>query len=54
MSSRAFEEICGRAMQVVNKTNLIFPNEKMSLKDGLKPAGRHQAFAVALVRIAAR
>ena len=48
MSSGAFAEICSRAMQVVNKTNLIFPNEKMALKDGLKPAGRHQAFAVAL------
>jgi hypothetical protein len=44
----AFAEICHRAMQVVNKTNLIFPNEKMGLKDGLKPAGCHQAFAVAL------
>ena len=44
----AFAEICHRAMQVMNKTNLIFPNEKMALKDGLKPAGRHRAFAVAL------
>ena len=47
-ASGAFAEICRRAMQVANKTNLIFPNEKMSLKDGLKPVGRHQAFAVAL------
>lgn len=44
----AFAEICHRAMQVVNKTNLIFPNEKMALKDGLKPARRQRAFAVAL------
>lgn len=31
-----YDEIVKRAMQVVNKTNLIFPNEKMALKDGLK------------------
>ena len=48
MTSGAFAEIRRRAMQVANKTNLIFPNEKMTLKDGLKPAGRDQAFAVAL------
>lgn len=48
MARGAFAEICSRAMQVVNKTNLIFPNEKMALKDGLKPAGRQQAFAAAL------
>ncbi len=48
LTSGAFAEICHRAMQVVNKTNLIFPNEKMDLKDGLKPAGRHQVFAEAL------
>ena len=47
-ASGAFAEICHRAMQVVNKTNLIFPNEKMGLKDGLKPAGRQREFALAL------
>ncbi len=48
LSAGAFAEICRRAMQVVNKTNLIFPQEKMSLKDGLKSAGGEQAFAEAL------
>ena len=47
-ASGAFEEICHRAMQVVNKTNLIFPNEKMGLKDGLKSAARRHVFAVTL------
>lgn len=47
-ASGAFEEICHRAMQVVNKTNLIFPNEKIGLKDGLKSAGRQRVFAVTL------
>ena len=48
LAAGEFAEICRRAMQVVNKTNLIFPNEKMSLKDGLKPADGEEGFAVAL------
>ena len=48
LAAGAFADVCRNALQVVNKTNLIFPNEKMSLKDGLKPAGREEAFAVAL------
>ena len=47
-ASGSFAEICRRAMQVVNKANLIFPYEKMALKDGLKPDGSQAAFAVAL------
>ena len=31
-----YAEIAKRSLRVVNVTNLIFPNEKMSLKDGLK------------------
>jgi hypothetical protein len=30
-----YNEVCSRALKVVGATNLIFPNEKMSLKDGL-------------------
>jgi hypothetical protein len=30
-----YPEICKRALQICNATNLIFPNEKMDLKDGL-------------------
>jgi hypothetical protein len=30
------DEICNRALRIVNATNLMFPNEKMALKDGLK------------------
>ena len=36
LKSKDYEEVCKRALQVVNKTNLIFPNEKMDLKDGLE------------------
>ncbi len=43
-----FDEIVKRAHHVVNKTNLIFPNEKMALKDGLKNGIDKQLFAIAL------
>lgn len=43
--------ICERAAKVVNKTNLIFPNEKMDLRDGLKDAENRRAFATALSRL---
>ena len=38
-------EIVRRALQVANKTNLIFPNEKMALKDGLKTAENVSLFS---------
>jgi len=43
-----FKEICKRALQVVNKTNLIFPNEKMALKDGLATEKAEKLFAESL------
>jgi len=43
------DEACAHALQVVNATNLVFPNEKMQLKDALKPAGHKGKFAAALV-----
>lgn len=45
LNTRNFAEIAKRALQVVNKSNLIFPNEKMSLKDGLKAPENVQLFA---------
>ncbi len=45
------DDICERAARVVNKTNLIFPNEKMALRDGLKNAENRRAFATALSRL---
>lgn len=35
VSDGDFEETSARAQRVVNSTNLIFPNEKMALRDGL-------------------
>ena len=38
------EEVCRGALQIVNKTNLMFPNEKMALRDGLRDPQAQQAF----------
>ena len=46
-----FDEICKRALRVVNSTNLLFPNEKMDLKDGLVKTGSSQLFSEALYRL---
>ena len=43
-----YDEICRRALKVVNGTNLIFPNEKMSLKDGLVFSEQKKRFAKVL------
>lgn len=41
-------EICTRAQKLVQETNLIFPNEKMALRDGLKSSEGQIAFSQAL------
>lgn len=43
------DEICTRALKVVNATNLVFPNEKMQLKDGLKLPEHPVKFATEIV-----
>lgn len=49
IASCDFEEVNRRALSIVNKTNLIFPNEKMALKDGLAASPVHaEEFARAL------
>lgn len=45
------EEIVLRALRVANKTNLIFPNEKMAFKDGLNSPERKQLFAQRLFEL---
>ena len=42
------EEITRRALRVVNLTNLLFPQEKMALRDGLHAPQSQEAFARAL------
>lgn len=43
-----FDEVCRRALRVANATNLIFPNEKMALKDGLRENAAQRSFASTL------
>ena len=51
LKSREHEEICIRSLRVVNATNLVFPNEKMQLKDSVKPSNNQAKFAVGLVQL---
>lgn len=46
--SNEHSEICKRALQVVHKTNLIFPNEMMSLRDGLNTDAGKKLFSESL------
>ena len=48
LSANDFEEVCRRSLRVSNATNLIFPNEKMALRDGLKLPSNGQDFSRAL------
>jgi len=45
LNQNEFGEIVIRALRVVGSTNLIFPNEKMSLKDGLKTGENKEYYA---------
>lgn len=51
LSKSSYGEICMRALRVVNATNLIFPNEKMSLKDGLATEDRKKLFSETLYQL---
>jgi hypothetical protein len=48
LSSAGTDEVIQRALRVVNATNLIFPNEKMALRDGLADSGHRMRFGQAL------
>jgi hypothetical protein len=51
LSSDDTDEVIQRALRVVNATNLIFPNEKMSLRDGLADWGHRTRFGQALYEL---
>ena len=51
MEEKAYHEICTRALKVVNATNLIFPNEKMALQDGLDTTEKEHAFSESLFQL---
>ena len=44
-----FAEITKNALHIMNKTNLVFPNEKMGLRDALRVGDNTKKFALALV-----
>jgi hypothetical protein len=48
LKSEDYSEIVKRSLKVANATNLIFPNEKMSLKDGLQSSEAQENFCMAL------
>lgn len=48
LESENYAEIVKRALKVTNATNLIFPNEKMALKDGLQTPEAQQSFSKSL------
>lgn len=48
LSAKNYSEITSRSLKVANKTNLIFPNEKMALKDGLKDLSAQEKFSNSL------
>jgi hypothetical protein len=45
LGQKDYEEICKRALKVVNATNLIFPNEKLALRNGLKDSENMELFS---------
>jgi len=51
IESHNYEDICKEALRVANKTNLIFPNEKMALKDGLDLEGNKKYFSNSLYEL---
>lgn len=48
LESQDYAEIVKRALKLANATNLIFPNEKMALKDGLAKPSAQKAFSESL------
>ncbi|MGM0611605.1 MAG: DUF3553 domain-containing protein [Thermodesulfobacteriota bacterium] len=48
LNSEDYSEIVKRVLKVTNATNLIFPNEKMSLKDGLQSSEAQKQLSQAL------
>ena len=51
IAAEDFSEVTKRSLKLVNSTNLIFPNEKMALKDGLKNEGTQALYAKSLYQL---
>jgi len=46
-----YDQIAARALQVIQRVNLLFPQEQMAIRDGLKQAEGKQRFALALFEL---
>jgi Protein of unknown function (DUF3553) len=51
IGQKDYEEIGKRALKVANATNLIFPNEKLALKNGLKNSENMVLFSESLYQL---
>jgi hypothetical protein len=51
LDQKDYEGICKRVMKVVNATNLIFPNEKLALRNGLKDSKNMEVFSEKLYQL---
>jgi hypothetical protein len=51
IGKKDYEEIGKRALKVANATNLIFPNEKLALKNGLKDSDNMASFSEGLYHL---
>ncbi len=51
LNEEDFQEITRLSLLVINKTNLIFPNEKMSLKEGLLDPANQELFCRSLFEL---
>lgn len=51
IKNKDYDDICKRALKVSNATNLIFPNEKMALKDGLSDQRAKELFSISLFNL---
>jgi hypothetical protein len=51
LSREDYQEISSRALRVIQKVNLLFPQEQMALRDGLKSEEGRRAFSVAVFEL---
>jgi len=46
-----YDQVATRALQVIQRVNLLFPQEQMAIRDGLKSAEDQRRFALALFEL---
>ena len=48
LKAGSYDEICSRASQIMNKTNLVFPQEKIAFRNSLETVDNRKSFAETL------